>query len=263
MTAIIKQEMKLNIKSLLIWALTVGGLGFVCILMYTSMEGEVMDMADTFSQMGAFSDAFGMSTLSIATLPGFFATEVGTVHGLGSAMYAAFFASCMLSKEEDGHTGEFLYSLPVSRTKVITAKALCILIDLIAFTIICGIFYFLGFAALDSEIPMQEMIRFLGSMLFMNIEIASVSYLMSSISGKNRVGAGLGVALIFYLYDLIGRVIPDLKDLLFFGPFSYANASEIFAGIDNPDYSILTGMIITVLSVAGAYFIYNRRDLAS
>ena len=74
MFAIFKQEIKLNLKGLLIWAITVGGLGFVCVLMYQSMEGEVKDMADTFSNMGAFSEAFGMSTLSIATLAGFFAT---------------------------------------------------------------------------------------------------------------------------------------------------------------------------------------------
>lgn len=161
-------------KSLLIWALTVGGLGFFCTLMYTSMEGDVMEMADTFSQMGAFSDAFGMSTLSIATLAGFFATEVGTVHGLGSAMYAAFFGASMLSKEEDGHTGEYLYSLPVSRGKAVIAKEIAILVNLILFTIICGLFYVMGFAALKEELPAKEMSRFLCSMLLMNDEVASI-----------------------------------------------------------------------------------------
>ena len=151
MKAIIRQELKLNFKSLLIWALTVGGLGFICTLMYTSMEGDVMEMADTFSQMGAFSDAFGMSTLSIATLAGFFATEVGTVHGLGSAMYAAFFGASMLSKEEDGHTGEYLFSPPVSRGKVVIAKGIAILINLILFTVICGIFYVLDLLSLKKN----------------------------------------------------------------------------------------------------------------
>ena len=65
MLSICKHELKLNLKSLLIWSFSVGGLGFICLLMYTSMDGEMMDMADTFSNMGAFSDAFGMSTRSI------------------------------------------------------------------------------------------------------------------------------------------------------------------------------------------------------
>ena len=263
MTAIIKQELRLNLKSMLIWALTVGGLGFICILMYTSMEGEVMEMADSFSQMGAFSDAFGMSTLSIATIAGFFATEVGTVHGLGSAMFAAFFASSMLSKEEDGHTGEFLFSLPVSRGKVIAAKGMAILTHLVLFTLICGIFYAAGFAALGEELPVEEMARFLSCMLLMNVEIAALSYLVSATSSKTRMGLALGISLIVYTYDILGRVVPSMKDHLFIGPFSYANASEIFAHMDAPDHSFLVAALVTALTVFCTFLTYTRKDLAS
>ena len=181
MRTIFCKEMKLNIKSLLIWSLTVGGLGLICVLMYQSMEGDMQEMADAFSNMGAFSDAFGMSTLSIATLAGFFATEVGTVHGLGSGMFAAVIAIAILSKEEEGHTGEFLFSLPVSRTKVIAAKGISVLIALVAFTVICGIMYLIGVAMLGETIPNEEFIRFMAGQLLMNIEVASVCFAISSI----------------------------------------------------------------------------------
>ena len=263
MFAILKQEIKLNFKSLLIWALTVGGLGFVCTLMYESMEGEMAQMADMFSHLGAFSDAFGMSTLSISTLAGFFATEVGTVHGLGSAMYAAFLASCILSKEEDGHTGEFLYSLPVSRGMAVTAKCLSVLVSLVIFTVICGVFYVLGFGCLGEEIPWKEMCRFLGSMLLMNVEVSAIALCLSACSSRNRMGVGLGLALVFYTFDLIGRVVPTMKDYLFLEPFSFTNASEIFAGKSVPEYSILVAVLITAAGIAAAYMVYLKRDLAS
>ena len=263
MLAIFKQEMKLNLKSLLIWALTVGGLGFICVLMYKSMEGDVMEMADSFSNMGAFSEAFGMSTLSIATLAGFFATEVGTVHGLGSAMFAAFLASCMLSKEEDGHTGEFLYSLPVSRWKAVTSKCLAVIINIVLFTLICGIFYALGFVCLGEDVMWKELIRFLLCMLFMNVEVASLALLVSAVSQRNRMGVGLGIALVLYVSDITGRVVPDMKDYLFVEPFSFTNASEIFAGLDAPEYSMLIGLIVTLAALAASYAVYLKRDLAS
>ena len=263
MLAIFKQEMKLNLKSLLIWALTVGGLGFICVLMYKSMEGDVMEMADSFSNMGAFSEAFGMSTLSIATLAGFFATEVGTVHGLGSAMFAAFLASCMLSKEEDGHTGEFLYSLPVSRWKAVTSKCLAVIINIVLFTLICGIFYALGFVCLGEDVMWKELIRFLLCMLFMNVEVASLALLASAVSQRNRMGVGLGIALVLYVSDITGRVVPDMKDYLFVEPFSFTNASEIFAGLDAPEYSMLIGLIVTLAALAASYAVYLKRDLAS
>ena len=263
MSAIFKQELKLNLKSLLIWALTVGGLGFICVMMYKSMEGDVMEMADSFSNMGAFSEAFGMSTLSIATLAGFFATEVGTVHGLGSAMFAAFLASCMLSKEEDGHTGEFLYSLPVSRWKVVTSKCLAVIVNLILFTVICGVFYVMGFVCLGEDVLWEELIRFLFSMLFMNVEVAVLALLVSAVSQRNRMGVGLGIALVLYVSDITGRVVPDMKDYLFVEPFSFTNASEIFAGIDAPEYSIPIAAAVTIAALAATYAVYLKRDLAS
>ena len=139
MNKIFLKELKMNLRMLLIWSLAVGGMGLACILLYSSMEGEMKEMADAFSHMGSFSDAFGMSTLSIATLKGYFATEVGAVHGLGGSMFAALISAGMLSKEEELHSGEFLYSFPVSRKKIVAAKSLCILVMIVLFTVICGL----------------------------------------------------------------------------------------------------------------------------
>ena len=221
MKAVLKRELLLNIKSMLIWSLSVGILGLTCILLYSSMEGEMKDMADAFSNMGAFSDAFGMSTLSIASLKGYFATEIGAVHGLGSGMFAAIIAINIISKEEDGHTGEFIFSMPLSRT-----------------TFMCRQFV-------------------------MNMEVAGICFGLSSLAGKNRMGLGLGLALLFYAYDVMGRVIPDLKDYLFVGPYSYANAAEIFTGEDTPVKALILAVLILVIGVAFGFYNFNRRDLAS
>ncbi len=263
MRTVFKREMILRLKSLLIWSLSVGALGLVCILLYQSMEGEMKDMADAFSNMGAFSEAFGMSTLSIATMKGYFATEVGTVHGLGSGMFAAITAITVISGEEDGHTGEFLFSLPLSRTKTLAAKALCVFVMLLVFTAVCTCFYMVGFMMVGEEVPVGQFLTFMVRQFVMNAEIAGICFGLSSLAGKNRTGLGLGTALFLYAYDVFGRVVPDLKDYLFLGPFSYANASEIFTDADFPATALFVGTLITVCAVAFAFFYYNRRDLAS
>ncbi len=262
MRPIFGKEMRLNCKNLLIWSLVVGGLGLVCILLYQSMQGDMKEMADAFSNMGAFSDAFGMSTLSIATLKGYFATEVGTVHGLGSGMFAAIIAIDMLSKEEEGHTGEFLYSLPVSRTKVMVAKGLCVLSLLVIFTIICGLLYAIGFKAVGEELPAKDFVLFMWRQLLMNIEIAGVCFGVSAFTGKNQIGLGIGIAMMCYAYDLIGRVVPDMKDYLILGPYSYANASEIFSGKEISAAAFGIAAAVTLAGVVFAFVCYNRRDLA-
>ena len=106
------------------------------------MEDSMADMAEKYAKMGAFSDAFGFSTLSIATLKGYFAIEVGQIHALGSSIFAASIATVILSKEEDGHTAEYTFTLPVSRGKVIAMKFLAVLIKLICFTFICDVYFY-------------------------------------------------------------------------------------------------------------------------
>ena len=263
MKHILIREIKLNMKTFLIWSISVGVVGLICVLLYESMEGDMKEMADAFSNMGAFSDAFGMSTLSIATLKGFFATEVGTVHGLGSGMFAAILAADIISKEEDKHTGEFLFSLPVSRAKVLIAKALCVVIDLILFTLICGAMYWCGVVYLGEEFQVGEFLTFMLFQFVMNLEIAAVCFGISAFSGKSKMGMGLGITLMFYVYDLMGRVVPDLKDYLYLGPYSYANASEIFTGAEISAPALLVAALVTVLCTFSAFFIFGKRDLAS
>ncbi|MCR4640874.1 MAG: ABC transporter permease [Lachnospiraceae bacterium] len=263
MKRVFLNECKMNIRTFLIWSLVVGGLGFFCITLYESMQGDMENMADAFSKMGAFSDAFGMSTLSIATIEGFFATEVGTVHGLGSAMFAAILAIGILSKEEEGHSGEFLFSLPLSRKKVLAAKGLCVFAALLGFTLVCTALYIAGFAFLGEELPVKEFALFMSGQFLMNVEIAAVCFAISALSGKNRMGLGIGIALIFYLYDIIGRVVPDLKDYIFVGPFSYANASEIFSGAEIRTAAVVIGIAVALLAAVSAFVCYERRDLAA
>ena len=114
----------MNFKSLLIWLVCVSGMCLCCILLFSSMEESMGAMAETMASMGAFASAFGMDRLSIATLEGFYAAEVGTIHTLGGAMFAALLGIGLLSKEEEGHTGDFLHTLPISRKEVVMDSTL-------------------------------------------------------------------------------------------------------------------------------------------
>lgn len=263
MYTIYKHEMKSYIKSLLIWFLGVGGMGFACILLFSSMKESMGDMAESFSAMGAFSDAFGMSQLSIATLEGFFAAEVGTIHSLGGAMFGAVMATVMLSKEEDGHTSEFLFTLPITRGKVITAKGCAVLTHIFLFNVLCVGLYLLGFFILGEEMSIKEFFLYQFMQCFMHWEIAAICYGISAFMKKNKLGLGLGVVLMLYAYDLMARVIPDLADYKIISPFSYANAADIFSSGQIEKTAAIIGAAVFLASIVIAYVRYMKRDLAS
>lgn len=263
MFTLYKHEIRLYIKSLIIWTLSVGGMGVACILLFSSMEGQMSDMAASFASMGAFSDAFGMSQLSIATLEGFYATEVGTIHGLGGAMFAAIIGTVALSKEEDGHTSEFLYTLPVSRKKVITAKLGAVVTNILVFNLACVSLYVLGFAVLGENVSTKEFALYHFMQFIMQLEIAGICFCISSCMRKNKLGLGLGVVLLFYAYDLMARVIPTMSDYKIISPFSYANAADVFSTGEVTASALIIGLIISLISIASAYTIYSKRDFAA
>ncbi len=263
MTTIYKHEMRLSIKSLLIWVLCVAGMGFACILLFSSMQGDMEEMAESFASMGAFSDAFGMSQLSIATLVGFYATEVGTIHTLGGAMFAAIIGMNMLSKEEDGHTGEFLFSLPVSRAKVITAKWCAAITEIVVFNLVCVGIYVLGFVVLGEEIPINEFSLYHLMQVVMQVEIAAICFGLSACMKKNKLGVGLGIVLLLYAFDMMARVIPDLSDYKIISPFSYANAADVLSTGEISVSATIIGVAVLVTGVFAAFAVYGKRDLAA
>ena len=61
----------------------------------------------------------------------------------------------------------------------------------------------------------------------------------------------------------MARVVPDLEDVKFISPFSYANATEIFSR-EQPDRGafVLGVLVIAALTVFSGR-IYAKRDLAS
>ena len=55
MGTIYKHEMKLHVRTLLIWFACIGGIGFACILLFSSIQGEMEEVAKGFASMGGFS----------------------------------------------------------------------------------------------------------------------------------------------------------------------------------------------------------------
>lgn len=262
MLAILKNEWRSGLKSLLIWALAVSGMGFICILLFKSMEDSMAGMADNFASMGAFAEAFGMNTLSIATMKGYFATEIGTIHALGGSMFAATIATVIFSKEEDQHTTEFTFALPVSRGKIITMKILAVILNIVCFTVICGLVYELGLLACDESLG-SDFLKYMLLQLLMNVEIAAICFVISAVSRSNKLGLGISIPLFLYVYDIMARAVSDLKDAIFITPFSYSNATSIFAGNKMDTVALLWGGGVIFLMTIGAGLIYHRRDLSA
>ncbi len=261
-------EWKLNIKSLLIWSICVGFSCFGCLCLFEGMEDTMEQMADAYAQMGAFSTALGLDRINVSTMDGFFAAEVGLLYAIGGAMFAAMTGACMVSKEEEGHTSEFLNTLPLGRGHIIGGKYAAMLLLILMYNVICILWEVAGFLVAGALFPIEDfflenLLLFHGAQLLMQVEIGSVCFLISAICKRKQTGAALGLAVLLYAADLMCRVVPDLEGMKYVTPYYFSNATEIFVSgkVDMGMAGI--GAAAAVLAAGGAVWIYRRRDLAA
>ncbi|MBD5521107.1 MAG: ABC transporter permease subunit [Lachnospiraceae bacterium] len=256
-----KHEMKVNAKSLIIWTLSVGFICFGCILLYGGLEESVQDIAASFSDMGAMSAALGMDKMSLATLRGYFATEIAMMHGLGGAMFAAILGSGLLSKEESGHTVDFLNVFPIKRYSIVFWKYLSLVSNILLLNLVCSVLYILGFVIMGEEVIVEELLLYGFATSLMQIEIGSVCFLFSAIVKKVTISVGLGITILLFAADIMCRIVPALKKLKYITPFYYSNAADLFTDGKLNGVMAAIGMGVIFVSYIAALSVYKRKDL--
>lgn len=256
-----KHEMKVNVKSLIIWTLSVGFICFGCILLYAGLEESVQDIAASFSDMGAMSAALGMDKMSLATLRGYFATEIAMMHGLGGAMFAAILGSGLLSKEESGHTVDFLNVFPIKRDSIVFWKYLSLVSNILLLNLVCSVLYLLGFVMMGEEVIVEELLLYGFAASLMQIEIGSLCFLFSAFAKKVTISVGLGITILLFAADMMCRIVPALKKLKYITPFYYSNAADLFTDGKLNGVMAAIGMGVIFISYITALSVYKRKDL--
>ena len=259
---LLKHELQMNFKTLLIWSVCIGFINFGCLLLFESLAETMNQVSEVYSQMGSFSTALGLDRLSISTMEGFYATELGLILAIGGAMYTAMAGAVMLSKEEEGHTSEFLHVLPFGRRYIVGWKFCSVVVLILLFQLICILWELAGFALIGNMLDWREYILFHAAQFVMQLEVGSICFLISSASKRKQTGAALGLAVLLYLMDILSRVIPDIENLKYVTPYYFSNAADIFSNSEvNMEMIGIAGIVI-VVTASGADLIYERRDLA-
>ena len=113
---IIKRELKANIKSLIIWALSLSSLYFVASIEFNAFAGD-QAIADAMAQFETIFQALGTASSDMTTPEGFLSILSIYIY-LPLAIYSGLLGSGIIAKEEQNKTAEYLFTLPVSRRKV-------------------------------------------------------------------------------------------------------------------------------------------------
>jgi ABC-2 type transport system permease protein len=263
MVNIFIRELKANLKSLLIWSGIMLLLIMMVVAKYSAFAGnpEMLKMLD--SMPPAMLDALSMRGFNLTTISGFYGVMF-IYFGLMAAIAAAMWGSDSISKEERDKTVEFSLVLPVTRSRVVTAKGLAALVNCIAFVLVTWV---VSLVAVQSFKPDQAFYKFLAlemeAMFVVELIFLAIGLLLGCAMKQYKLSGSTAVAIILatYFMSIMAVMNEKLDFLKYFTPFKYFDARELFrTGRMDVTYLLLSAAII-VVSVIAAYWIYNRRDL--
>ncbi|MCK4552528.1 MAG: ABC transporter permease subunit, partial [Tenericutes bacterium] len=192
---IILHELKSNLKSFIIWTVSLCLLFFVASFEFEMFQNNPA-INQAFDDFGYLFNALG-GISDLTTAEGYLALISIYIY-VPLGIYSALLGSRIISKEEQKRTAEYLFTLPVSRTKVITSKLVVsvtytIIIDILAM-LVC-LYSFGRFA--ESPETFGAFIFNLGvGVLLTQIIFLSIGLLLSSVLKNYKKSGGITVGFV-------------------------------------------------------------------
>jgi ABC-2 type transport system permease protein len=257
------RELKANLRTLLVWGVIVILFVTIGLSKFSAYEGNPELLAILDELPPALLSAFNFQAFNLTTISGFFGVMF-TYFALILSIAAAMWGSDIISKEERDKTVEFSLTLPVTRSRLVTAKALAALVNCI------GLLFITWGASLVSAAryqPGSEFYAFLRlcmlALFIMQLAFLAVGIFLGCAMKQYKRASSVAVSLLLgtYFLSVISGLNENLEFLKYFSPFKYFDAGVMLheARIDVTFVGLAA--VITVVGMVGAYFTYARRDL--
>ena len=263
---IYKHEFKMIRKSVMTWSVSVS----LVLLVYMSLFSSFAENAAILNEMMTqFPEellmAFGMTGVDMSTVLGFYGFAFLFCQ-ICLSIQASNYGFGLVSLEERDMTADFLLAKPVSRAHILTSKLLAALTGLTITNIVVWIssFVFIGLFKGDREYDTGSLLLLLSSIVLFQLFFLTVGILISLLMKKVRSVTPLSMALAFgmYVISAFGGMLGDAK-LELITPFKHFEPNYIVthAAYDMP--LVLISVSVILISIAGSYVLYARRNINS
>ncbi len=263
-TTILSTEFKRNLISTAIWAASIILYIALIVFMFPFFKETMTEMMDAFEAIPGLNEIFGMDSLPITELIGFYGLEAGVIILLAGAIYSGILGSKALAKEEKEETIEFLATTPVNRKQIYITKLLMVISSIIILNIIITLFSTLFLVIVDPGIEIGKVLLFHSAITIMHLQIGLMSLALSIMFKKPSTGVGAILALGLYLFYTVLGIMDNavLNFLEYFIPFSYADPVSVLGEtIDLNFIALAIGGVITSLLIFVSYQKYKIKDL--
>lgn len=259
------RELKINLKNFCIWSIATIFLFLVVFLVYPSIiSGPEVESLN--EMMKAFPEdilkAFNMDISSIDSAYGWLKSEGFVFVLLIAGCYGGILGSNILLKEESDKTIEYLGTMPIKRTQIVLKKSFVGVIYIIAFTIIVGIFNFIGLY-LSGDFDKKQYILLSITPILSAISIFFICMFFSTFTNKTKkmLGFSLGFVLLSYVLNTLSSLSENTEFLKCFSVFTLSDIRNVIINRSINVNMIAISLIISVIFFTLTVIRYNKKEL--
>lgn len=260
---IIRRELRAHLKAFIIWSASMVA---IIVMMMTEFSAyyENPEMADILNQMPKeLMDAFGMGNANLTTVSGYISIAALYFYLMLGA-YAVLYGCGIIAKEERDKTAEFLMVMPVTRVKIIGAKAIAAVLGCIGLTIITGLTVY---GVTLQYAPDQEFYQFLVLMLIalllIELIFLSIGMMLAAVLKRYKISGALSISILMgmYLMYVLSSLSNKVEFFKYFSPFKYFEANQLLNELSFDWIYVGLSILMMLVGMIVTFVVYPRRDL--
>lgn len=261
----VKREYFINLKSFIIWLSVLVIMFLVVYLVYPYIITD-----DTMKSMDELMEifppevlkTFNMDMSSISTAYGWLKTEGFMFVLLIIGFYSSILGSNILLKEESDKTIEYLSSLPIKRSKIVTNKIIVGITYLVLMIFVLGVFNYISLSV-SGSFDHKQFVLLSITPIFIALPFFSINLFLSTFLHKTKktIGISLGMVFIFYLINILSELSSNVEFIKYFSVYTLADTRNVISKVTINLTIVVISLIITIIFIIGTYLRYNKKEL--
>lgn len=263
---IFRHEFRMHLRSAITWAVAAAAVALLYLSFFPTFAKEAAMLNEMMANFPPeFLAAFGLGGVDLSKVLSYF-SFVYLFLQVMLAIQAANYGFSLVSIEERELTADFLLTKPVTRPQIMTSKLLAALASLAITQIVvwASAFGFLNAFKGDQTYDTSILLRLLLGLVVFQLFFLTIGLVISLLVKRIRSVTPYAMALSFGMYVLsaFGDMLGESK-FEKITPFKHFDPHYI---VRNGTYDVplvMISVIAIVISVAGSYWLYARRDIPS
>lgn len=259
----LKRELKVNLKSLVIWSLIIVSMFILVFLIYPSIMQDADKVNEFVKTMPEeILSVINMDIISINTVSGWLLTEGYLIINLLGSCFFAILGGTILLKEENDGTIDFLFSKPLKKSQIVSSKLFTGIIYVLVFNVIISLTTLIGLK-MSHDFNFNHWLLSSTAPIFIHLFFFILAMLVSNYFKRTNksVTVNLGIVLGSYILGVLSLMSDKLEFLKYFSPFEYINSDSIVLNNNLNGGNLILLTVYMIILIVGLYSTYNKKEL--